>query len=125
MIDSFLFFWWHAYALLLACYGPIDHGAFLPSVSCAEGDGEGFRSALPLFMFLVFGTDYVDVTFSADGLFGMLAMGFSAFPSSPDDVEGREGIGGTRDRLVLGCDFGLMGTRGGPDCVPCTHHTSS
>lgn len=59
-------------------------------------------------MFLVLGTDYVDVTFSADGLFGMLAKGVFVFLLLLD-VEGREGIGGTRDRFGVGWDFGLMG----------------
>ena len=60
---------------------PTDHGALLRERGGGGGRGVDVCSALPLFMFLVLGTDYVDVAFSADGLlgFGTLEMGFVFF----------------------------------------------
>lgn len=68
-------------------------------------------------MFLVLGTDYVDVTFSADGLFGMLGNRFSVFFLMMN-IQGGGGMG-----------LGLMGEVDGDGdslvYVPCTRHTSS
>lgn len=94
---------------------PHNHDALLPKgMQKREGERLLFVLPLPLFMFLVLGTDYVDVTFSADGLFGEVRN--RVFVLSFFLMMLREG---------MGWDFGLMGKWGRAEYVPCTRHTSS